>query len=50
MSEEIDLLLPNHLPPGSQTSLLADIPNRLARVYNQLDTDFHAFSDHQRTL
>jgi glyoxylase-like metal-dependent hydrolase (beta-lactamase superfamily II) len=50
MSEQIDLLLPNHLPPGSQTSLLADVPNRLARVYNQLDTDFLNFSDHQRTL
>lgn len=50
MSEQIDLLLPNHLPPGSQTSLLADLPNRLARVYIQLDTDFHNFSDHQRTV
>ncbi len=49
MSERIDLLLPNHLPPGSQTSLLADVPNRLARVYSQLDTDFYGFSDHQRT-
>lgn len=50
MSERIDLLLPNHLPPGSQTSLLADLPNRLARVYSQLETDFYSFSDHQRTL
>ena len=50
MSERIDLLLPNHLPPGSQTSLLADVPNRLARVYSQLETNFQSFSDHQRTL
>ena len=50
MSERIDLLLPNHLPPGSQTSLLADLPNRLARVYSQLETDFYSFSDHQRTM
>ena len=50
MNEQIDLLLPNHLPPGAQTSLLADVPNRLARVYAQLETNFQSFSDHQRTL
>jgi glyoxylase-like metal-dependent hydrolase (beta-lactamase superfamily II) len=49
MLEQIDLMVPNHLPGGAQTALLADVPNRLARVYSQLQTDFHAFMDPQRT-
>jgi glyoxylase-like metal-dependent hydrolase (beta-lactamase superfamily II) len=49
MLEQIDFMVPNHLPGGAQTALLADVPNRLARVYSQLQTDFHAFMDHQRT-
>jgi hypothetical protein len=49
MAEPFDLMVTNHLPGGAQTALLADVPNRLARVYSQLQTDFHAFMDHQRT-
>jgi glyoxylase-like metal-dependent hydrolase (beta-lactamase superfamily II) len=49
MIEKIDFMVPNHLPPGAQTSLLADVPNRLARIYSLLETDFHAFQEHQRT-
>ncbi len=43
MGEPLDFMLPSHLPNGAQTALLADVPNRLARVYHQLQTDFHAF-------
>lgn len=49
MLENYDFMLPNHLPNGAQTALLADVPNRLARVYSQLQTDFHAFQDNQGT-
>lgn len=47
MSQKIDLMVTNHLPPGSQTSLLADVPHRLSRVYSQLQTEFYSFSDPQ---
>ena len=43
MGEPLDFMLPSHLPNGAQTALLADVPNRLARVYHRLQTDFHAF-------
>ncbi|HUS14945.1 MAG TPA: MBL fold metallo-hydrolase [Chloroflexia bacterium] len=49
MREPIDLMVPNHMPGGAQTALLADVPNRLARVYIQLETDFLSFMDAQRT-
>ena len=48
MQEPLDFMLPSHLPNGAQTSLLGDVPNRIARVYSQLQTDFHAFMDAQR--
>jgi hypothetical protein len=48
MTEQIDLLLPSHLPNGAATALLSDVPYRLARVYSQLETDFHAFMPAQR--
>ncbi|MGN6359819.1 MAG: MBL fold metallo-hydrolase, partial [Thermomicrobiales bacterium] len=48
MTEQIDLLLPSHLPNGAATALLGDVPYRLARVYGQLETDFHAFMPAQR--
>jgi glyoxylase-like metal-dependent hydrolase (beta-lactamase superfamily II) len=48
MARNIDFMVPNHLPPGSQTSLLVDVPHRLAKIYNQLDTDFYNFADPQR--
>ena len=47
MSENFNFMLPNHLPNASQTALLADVPNRLARVYSQLQTNFHALMDNQ---
>jgi glyoxylase-like metal-dependent hydrolase (beta-lactamase superfamily II) len=47
MQDRFDYMLPNHLPNGAQTALLADVPNRLARCYGQLQTDFHAFMDNQ---
>lgn len=47
MQEDFDYMLPNHLPGGAQTALLTDVANRLARVYGQLNTDFHAFMDNQ---
>jgi metallo-beta-lactamase class B len=34
MSEKIDFMVTNHLPPGAQTSLLSDVPHRLARIYS----------------
>jgi glyoxylase-like metal-dependent hydrolase (beta-lactamase superfamily II) len=49
MMERFDFMVPNHLPAGAQTALLADVPNRLARIYSLLETDFHAFMEHQRT-
>ena len=49
MAAPPDLMLPNHLPAGAQTSLLADVPNRLARVYSLLETDFYSFMAHQRS-
>ena len=49
MMEQFDFMVTNHLPAGAQTSLLADVPNRLARIYSLLETDFHAFMEHQRT-
>jgi glyoxylase-like metal-dependent hydrolase (beta-lactamase superfamily II) len=47
MSEKIDFMVTNHLPPGAQTSLLADVQHRLARIYGQLQTNFYNFADHQ---
>jgi glyoxylase-like metal-dependent hydrolase (beta-lactamase superfamily II) len=47
MSEKIDFMVTNHLPPGAQTSLLADVPHRLARIYGQLQTNFYNFADQQ---
>ncbi len=47
MAQKIDFMVTNHLPPGSQTGLLADVPHRLARVYSQLETDFYFFADRQ---
>ena len=49
MQDPPDLMVPNHLPGNAQTALLADVPNRLARIYSQLQTDFLNFMDHQRT-
>jgi hydroxyacylglutathione hydrolase len=49
MKDPPDLMLPSHLPAGAQTSLLADVSNRLARIYSQLQTDFLVFMDHQRS-
>ncbi|MEO8286098.1 MAG: MBL fold metallo-hydrolase [Chloroflexota bacterium] len=47
MTRKIDFMVTNHLPPGSQTGLLADVPHRLARIYSQLETDFYNFADKQ---
>jgi glyoxylase-like metal-dependent hydrolase (beta-lactamase superfamily II) len=47
MATKIDFMVTNHLPPGAQTSLLADVPHRLARIYSQLQTNFYSFADHQ---
>jgi glyoxylase-like metal-dependent hydrolase (beta-lactamase superfamily II) len=47
MAEKIDFMVTNHLPPGAQTSLLADVQHRLARIYGQLQTNFYNFADTQ---
>jgi glyoxylase-like metal-dependent hydrolase (beta-lactamase superfamily II) len=47
MTEKIDFMVTNHLPPGAQTSLLADVQHRLARIYGQLQTNFYSFADRQ---
>lgn len=47
MQQDFDFMLPNHLPGNAQTALLADVPNRLARQYSQLQTNFYAFMDNQ---
>jgi hydroxyacylglutathione hydrolase len=47
MQQDFDFMLPNHLPGGAQTALLADVANRLARNYRQLQTNFQSFMDHQ---
>lgn len=47
MQQDFDFLLPNHLPNGAQTALLAGVANRLDRANRQLQTNFHAFMDSQ---
>jgi glyoxylase-like metal-dependent hydrolase (beta-lactamase superfamily II) len=47
VQHDFDYMLPNHLPGNSQAALLTDVPNRLARISSQLNTDFHSFMDHQ---
>jgi hypothetical protein len=47
MEQDFDFMLPNHLPGGAQTALLAGVANRLARSNRKLHTDFLALMDNQ---